>query len=156
MMVIDGLKTCSLCRRAQPVSAFHLNRASKDGIHPWCKSCKNSKNAGYYKRWTPEQRLRHRRRLLRHNHGVEMEFVESLYREQGGKCAICQQPGLMPFSASGEGKMAYEALNLDHDHTTGAIRGLLCFKCNTGIGKLGDSAEMLLRAADYLLKERGQ
>lgn len=42
------------------------------------------------------------------------------------------------------------ALSLDHCHATGAFRGWLCAKCNLGIGKLGDTAESLQRAIDYL------
>jgi hypothetical protein len=41
-------------------------------------------------------------------------------------------------------------LVVDHDHNTGAVRGLLCHSCNTGLGHLGDSVETLARALDYL------
>lgn len=48
------------------------------------------------------------------------------------------------------GKPCFRELNLDHDHTNGQFRGWLCAKCNTGIGKLGDSIEGLERALAYL------
>ena len=57
--------------------------------------------------------------------------------DQDGKCAICTKP--FP------GRIA-----IDHDHRTGRVRGLLCTSCNTGIGKLGDDPELLLRAISYL------
>jgi hypothetical protein len=48
------------------------------------------------------------------------------------------------------GRRESRALNVDHDHTTGQFRGWLCFACNTGIGKLGDNYDGVLRALRYL------
>lgn len=61
---------------------------------------------------------------------------------QGGKCAIC-----------GGTNPGGHRLAVDHDHTTGAVRGLLCHACNAGIGKLRDDPALLRVAADYLDKE---
>jgi hypothetical protein len=64
-----------------------------------------------------------------------------LYEEQKGVCAKC-------------GKTNDDGVSLavDHCHTTGTIRGLLCRKCNVGIGLLGDNIEGLQAALDYLLR----
>ncbi len=63
-----------------------------------------------------------------------------LIKLQNGVCGICHRsPGDRLFDE-------------DHDHATGEIRGLLCRSCNTALGKLGDSAETLRRAATYLEK----
>ncbi len=76
-------------------------------------------------------------------------FSEAL-AAQGGGCAIC-------FSASG-GPMGKgrptSRLAVDHDHRTGAIRGLLCGSCNLGLGSLGDDPSRLRRAAEYLESAR--
>lgn len=56
--------------------------------------------------------------------------------KQGGRCAVC-----------GEEKK----LHVDHCHDTGKVRGMLCFACNTGIGKLKDDPDLLLAAHRYLL-----
>lgn len=45
------------------------------------------------------------------------------------------------------------AEHIDHDHATGAVRGMLCSGCNSGMGRLGDDPTSLRRAADYLLGE---
>ena len=58
---------------------------------------------------------------------------------QGGVCAICRLT-----CQSGK------RLCVDHDHATGKVRGLLCQKCNTVLGKMSDSPELLRRAAAYL------
>ena len=77
----------------------------------------------------------------------------SIFSEQSGGCAIC-----------GVQLTIYEGLSsndavVDHDHDTDQIRGLLCRRCNLGIGYFDDNPENVLRAAEYLLKavdtERG-
>lgn len=63
---------------------------------------------------------------------------------QGGVCAICKGPETKPNA---------KYLAVDHDHATGAVRGLLCNNCNRAIGLLGDDAERLIAGADYLRGE---
>lgn len=58
-----------------------------------------------------------------------------------GLCAICRNPERSSM------------LVVDHNHATGEVRGLLCSRCNTGIGLLGDSPDFLSRAAAYLHRE---
>lgn len=65
--------------------------------------------------------------------------------KQDGRCAICRRP------PSGTTKRQ-RFLQVDHDHATGTIRGLLCNECNTAIGRLGDNVEGLLRALRYLTR----
>lgn len=72
---------------------------------------------------------------LRRWRGVVRETVVGLFASSDGRCAICGRAG---------------ALVVDHDHDTGAIRGLLCRNCNTGLGQFGDDPERLRRAAAYL------
>lgn len=78
---------------------------------------------------------------VRTKYGISAEEYNSLLLAQGGGCAICQRP---PDN---------ERLCVDHDHETGRVRGLLCRRCNSGIGQLKDSVALLLRAANYV--ERG-
>jgi hypothetical protein len=68
---------------------------------------------------------------------------------QGGCCAICRQPE----TATRNGLV--KALAVDHCHTSGEIRGLLCVACNTGIGKFKDNRDTLLAAIKYLDKHSG-
>jgi len=62
--------------------------------------------------------------------------------DQEGLCAICRGP-------SGR-----RALGVDHDHTTGAVRGLLCSTCNSGLGGFRDNAALLIEAIVYLNQHR--
>lgn len=74
-------------------------------------------------------------------------LTEGQYKEmlssQGGGCAICgtKEPG---------GRGGYGYLMIDHCHTTGKIRGLLCNGCNRALGYMGDSPEIADRCAEYL------
>ncbi len=72
--------------------------------------------------------------------GITIEKYESLLKEQGGMCALCGSP---PTAKK-------YRLSIDHDHSTGIVRGLLCNKCNLGLGLLGDSMESIMRVAEYL------
>ncbi len=64
-----------------------------------------------------------------------------------GKCAICEIRMTVPENKRGQ-KMS--CVSIDHDHITGRIRGLLCRKCNNGIGFFGDDKKLLLKAIKYL------
>lgn len=85
-----------------------------------------------------------REKKLAQTFGISLAEYTRMHTEQAGVCAICSQPE----SATRGGKTKW--LSVDHNHTTGAVRGLLCSDCNTGIGKLGDSVERLTAAAAYL------
>jgi hypothetical protein len=63
---------------------------------------------------------------------------ETKLAEQDGKCALCGEP-LTEVSAC-----------LDHDHYTGKLRGVICRRCNVGIGFFKDSEELLMRAIEYI------
>lgn len=85
--------------------------------------------------------------IKRHFKMSEKEHAK-IVADQNGVCAICQQPELHVIKRTGKLK----ELSLDHCHTTGQARGLLCAKCNIGIGALRDDPVLLLRAIEYLKK----
>ena len=74
---------------------------------------------------------------------IKLPQYEELLRTQGGVCAGCLTA---PTDAL--------RLAVDHDHTTGEVRGLLCRGCNTGLGQLRDDVVRLRRLADYLEAKR--
>lgn len=90
-------------------------------------------------------RVRHGnpRRHLSYRYGLTDHERAEMLKEQGGKCLICKTP---------EDSLT-RPLVVDHDHTTGAVRGLLCSACNTGIGHLKDDPAVVAAALHYL-KER--
>lgn len=79
---------------------------------------------------------------LKKNYGLSIEDFENLYSNQKGCCACC-----------GKHETEFKrGLHVDHDHKSGQVRGLLCTKCNPGIGYFDDSIEKLEMAITYLRK----
>ena len=78
-------------------------------------------------------------------YGLTTWEYQALFDEQGGVCAICDKPETA-LGNSGE----LRPLSIDHDHFTGAVRGLLCNKCNRALGLLGDDLGMAEAVVGYL------
>lgn len=91
---------------------------------------------------TDAQRKRQRRRTRERVYGLSHDQFEAMVTAQGGACAIC---GTQPSDPE-------RGLVVDHDHTTGAVRALLCNQCNSGIGMLKDDAARCIAAAEYLTR----
>ena len=85
---------------------------------------------------------------LQRKFGISLAEYGKMLVAQGGKCAICEQEE----TEKRDGVL--KSLAVDHDHETGAVRGLLCSPCNQAIGKLKDDPAILRRAADYIEKHR--
>jgi hypothetical protein len=80
-----------------------------------------------------------RKSHLKRKYGLTLEQYDAMLEAQGGVCAICRQP-----------RPEERTLHVDHDHDTGAIRGLLCFTCNNALGDFRDEPELFHAAAEYL------
>lgn len=145
-------KACSKCGKIKPLDAFSPNKAMKSGHQSACKVCCRPYRRAYYKRHS--ERLKYEMReyrkqrpgyarnvLLKCLYGITEVDYQHLLNLQGGACAICKttEPG---------GKQ--KVFHVDHCHETGIVRGLLCNKCNIGIGMLRDDATIVRAAADYL------
>lgn len=85
---------------------------------------------------------------LQRFYGLTLAEYEAMFAAQGGLCAICQRPETM----TQKGKL--KALSVDHDHETGAVRGLLCSACNRALGFLGDDLHRVSEAAAYLARHK--
>lgn len=117
--------------------------------HDWYEAHREERrtyNRAYFKSWyaDPLHAAEVRSHVLRvyyqnggaaGRHGLTPEDVEVLLRRQNGLCAICEDAG---------------TLCIDHDHKTGIVRGLLCRRCNIGLGHFRDDRIALQRAIDYL------
>ena len=104
---------------------------------------------------TPERRAKAHIAVMKHNlrrYGLTDEIYNELSKKQDHKCAICHKEE----TAKQRHSNLIKRLAVDHCHTTGDIRGLLCSRCNMGIGMLFDNEELLKNAVSYLesYKER--
>ena len=89
---------------------------------------------------------------LKRNFGLSLEDYNKMLEEQNNVCAICKNPEVKIFKKTGK----LVDFCVDHCHKTGKIRGLLCWNCNTSIGKFKDSIEILQNAIDYLKKNQDE
>lgn len=135
-------RTCRTCGITKPLEQFVAHARSACGYTRQCRSCANAADRARHSALSAEQRQQRARRLkddrLRRDHGIDLEEYERRVAEQGGVCGICTKPPRRHF------------LVVDHCHTTGAIRGLLCNPCNLGLGLLLDDPQRIRRVAAYL------
>ena len=85
-------------------------------------------------------------RLLKHEYGITLEEYNVILKKQNNLCAICQSEEKTIDKRNGKAKR----LAVDHCHKTNVIRGLLCWRCNTAIGKLKEDPDIIQRAANYV------
>lgn len=100
--------------------------------------------ADQWKRDNPEAFKKSQIRSKLKRYGLSVEDYDRILEAQGGLCAICGQAEAMK-----RGDTTWE-LSVDHDHETGAVRGLLCYSCNQGVGRFRDDPHLLRMAAQYL------
>jgi len=142
--VDTATKCCSMCGEIKPMSAYR-NRggAQKHLFKSRCNTCLYKE----HRRWTEDnpQRVREYRtmdswtlakRCARR--GITPEQLVDRYERQEGCCAICKVEVELSDSA------------IDHNHTTGEFRGVLCRQCNRALGMFKDSPIILLSALEYL------
>lgn len=124
------MKSCIKCKRLKRESEFYQNPNSFR-VDSWCRECKNRERL---RNCSPEARKEEK---LQRKYKISLSDFNALLLKQRGGCAICGNKG--PFC-------------VDHCHRLGMVRGLLCGKCNTGLGMLQDSATLVLKAHEYLKK----
>ncbi len=172
ILVVDGMKPCSTCKELLPTGEFGKDSNTVTGLSHSCKSCSNAETrsrrnnekakdpvaylatararAQQWRASAPPELTKARgRQQLFKKRGVTAEWYDNTFTEQGGACAICKQPE-SKLSSGGGLKM----LAIDHHHTTGKARGLICQQCNIGIGALRDSPDLLRKAALYLVEKK--
>jgi hypothetical protein len=143
-------KICTRCGLDLPLDSYYQKSLdSTDGqryktpygraMQP-CRECR--KKRANSSRATPERKLQIRSWNLKKNYGISLDQYDEMLSAQGGVCAICGDPPC--------GNYSQLYLQVDHCHTTGRVRGLLCGPCNLGLGSLKDSPKLLRLAAEYL------
>jgi hypothetical protein len=140
-----GVKCCKLCKASKPLDQFNRARSTLDGRRGECKAC-SAKRSRLWRETYPEKwAAHHRRRQYR----VSPSMYKAMLLVQGGVCAICRCP-----------EMKRASLSVDHDHACCStvdkkscgkcVRGLICARCNRGLGAFLDSRAFLAAALSYL------
>ncbi len=152
------MKQCRKCKEHLPSDKFGKDRSKPDGLSHRCKSCWQAYWDSYYakngqtyrdraSKWRAENERQHSGMTLKRKYGITMDEYEQLLRAQGGVCAICGKP------ETRRNKQGVFRLHVDHDHSTGKIRSLLCSMCNSGLGYFRDDPEIMKRALLYLMPD---
>ncbi len=139
---VPSEKECTTCSHVKPLTEFHKAKTGLYGVRGDCKQCKNASKRS--NRAGPDrQKIKDQEHdmWLRRTYGVTLQDYYLMLEDQGGKCAICAT------SEPGRGK---DRFCIDHCHTTGKVRGLLCMPCNVSIGHLKDNVQLIENALNYV------
>lgn len=133
---------CTKCGKEGQEKDFspRLNRVKP--VSSWCKQCQTNEAKKRYRDANPEAI---KSQKLLNAFGIDILEYNKLLEAQDGVCAICNKKE----SVVGNNNKL-KSLAVDHCHTTGRIRGLLCQKCNQALGLFEDSIENLISATNYL------
>lgn len=143
-------KICPKCKLEKSIEEYCIRKTGPRKGQPvaHCKKCnvqtqKNAINSDHtiYRRivWPS---------ALKRKYGINAEQYFVMLEMQNFSCAICKtsSPGSRHYKRMGKTEYFY----VDHCHSTGRVRGLLCLKCNTAIGLINDSAEIAEKISIYL------
>jgi hypothetical protein len=159
------MKKCSRCGELKPLSSYY--RAGGNSLRSDCIPCNLAAKAERHrlnpeparrrtKQWqaaNPDRvaanreafiasggkKVADRRSHLKRKYGMTLEEYDAMLEAQGGGCFICSRPPREDIS-----------LHVDHDHSTGKVRGILCFCCNNALADFREDPALLAKAAAYL------
>lgn len=146
-----GKKGCNTCGKILEVENFQKQN-TKIGYRGSCKFCRHQNDrkkeaktflneCEFWHKLNSNTTERLRVKQIQNNFSISFEEALSLYhKSQNGCCSVCKKTKV-------ENK---KELSIDHCHVTGKIRGILCSNCNSGIGLLKDSIDILELAIEYL------
>jgi hypothetical protein len=161
------MKECSICNQKKPAVSFytysgnHCKECCRKRAEKWNTLNKKRHIANvraYNKKYHKEHRAQIKQwyarvskqpsfredtyfRTIKRHYGISRQEYESLLATQGQGCAICSRRS-----------HSHKHLAVDHCHTSGKVRGLLCKDCNTALGLFQDDPSRLVRASWYLRK----
>jgi uncharacterized protein YlaI len=130
----DGNKKCPACNVYKSVDYFGKDKSNKSSVTVYCKECKRKLDKKYQKKHGHCFYA-----MIKKLYGIDKVEYERKEIAQDNKCYICKEPD--PFG---------KRLSVDHNHTTGAVRGLLCTRCNHLLGNAQEKPDVLQSAINYL------
>ena len=136
------MKVCTKCKTNKSKDEFYKDSRYENRRLAKCKKCIHIETTIWKKKNPDKCKETYKKSRLKRTYGLTMGGYEDILEKQGGGCAIC---GSKEHRGNG-GRFA-----VDHNHKTGAIRGLLCAYCNTGIGLFMDDSNTLMSAVRYVI-----
>lgn len=135
-----GTRICCTCKIEKTLESFYRNAKGAFGRHSRCIDCTKIGLKATYKK-------KGKNHYLKAIYGITEQDMINLHTAQEGKCVIC----LTEIFLSERTK---RSACVDHCHTTGKVRALLCNHCNRGLGMFLDNPQLLRNAATYLEKNK--
>lgn len=138
---ING-KRCATCGKSKPRTAFTRQkmRNGKYNLNFECKECACDRQAKRYQTYTKEQKLHKKDKFLQRTYGITIDDYNIMFNKQEGRCASC-----------GRHQSEFKkSLVVDHRHSDGKVRGLLCSNCNLALGNVKENPEFLEKLANYI------
>lgn len=161
------LKACKKCGVEKTLAGYYRQKESVDGYEHICKQCRNTatlnkrdknKHNANAAAWRNKNKDKLRKQSAEAYHkepekrknsiyitryGITLEEATKLLIAQYGKCNICYTDISIEIGVP-------NTAHVDHCHSTGKVRGMLCSACNTGLGLFRDNQDNLVRAIEYL------
>jgi hypothetical protein len=132
MTVVE--KTCKVCHQVKSIENFGIEVVnSRKYVRNQCKPCRYKLHKS-----SPSSKERSREAKLKRKYGIDLEIYQNMKNTQNNRCAICESPE------------ENRVLNVDHCHSSGKVRQLLCSRCNLVLGQAGDNISLLEKCILYL------
>lgn len=138
------MKICALCKEEKSLNLFGKVKTYNGlGVkyRSYCNPCRVVYNSANDKNHSERIVLSRRKIKLKSRYNITPEDYKSQLSLQLGQCSLCS----IDLS-----KLNRKNIHLDHNHTTGKLRGILCSTCNSGLGMFKDKPDILRRALDYI------
>ena len=149
-----NLVNCTMCGEMKPTIMFSKDKRKKNRsqCQCHCKECATKEIKAWRRRYPERQKIltdryaaKHPERHLKTKFGIDPLEKRKIFESQDRACAACGIKDHGNPRISGETGWC-----LDHDHSTGMIRGVLCWGCNMALGFVKDSEDRLINLAGYL------
>lgn len=131
-------RVCTKCGLKKNAYKDFYTAKGKNGRHYFlsrCNDCEKQRGENP----SSETKEKRRKTVICRNHGITKDHYDQMLHEQNHCCAICHR---------------LVSLDIDHDHQTGEVRGLLCRRCNMVLGSVNDDPELLQAMITYLKGEK--
>jgi len=147
--IVPKIKVCKQCQLAKPVTDFSPVNVINNGVKYYyfcalCKPCNAQRKRTYRNSIGGKEQVKitDHKKYLKHTYNLTLEQEQYMLIAQDNKCAICYSN----ITATNKA--------IDHNHKTKIVRGILCNRCNWGIGQFDESPARMLSAIAYLKKEQ--
>ena len=135
------MKQCTKCGVKKPLSDFYKDAIRKDGLRGPCKICDIKKSKSYREEFPEKAKNQVKSSKLKIKYGISLLQFKQMKLDQNNKCAICNSEFNNP-----------KYTCVDHNHSNGKVRAILCHQCNTGLGMFKEDPKIFASALKYLKK----